>query len=170
MNTLDAIVLLVTLALGIPAVGALLWRSYGPGGTFWEGREVSILSPRPTRDHLSSSAARPTRFPDAGNAGSYAGNDDREPLGTEPREPVPAAVSALERLTEDELLTALALLPGDNDGYRYADSRLAKFGSGRTEDRLAQIRAIRERPEPAPPARRPIPMRHMGHERQVDIG
>lgn len=60
----------------------------------------------------------------------------------------------LSNLTEDELLTALALIRNVDSSWRYAESRVAKFAPGRDDDRLAQVRAARgDPPKPAPSVR-----------------
>lgn len=76
-----------------------------------------------------------------------------EPSGTPATEPVPDLVEQLAALDDDALLDILALLPGDGEDWRFAESRIAKFIPGRVEDRLTQVRDIRGTEKPAPPGR-----------------
>lgn len=76
-----------------------------------------------------------------------------EQPGTYPAELVPILVEHLATLDDDVLLDILALLPGEDDGYRFAESRVAKFIPGRVEDRLTQVRDIRGTQKPPPPGR-----------------
>lgn len=99
---------------------------------------------------------------------SYAVEQDREPSGTPSLFPVPAVVERLERASDDELLTILAQLQTPEGDERFADSRIAKFIGGRIEDRVAQVRAVREKqaPQPAQPARA-IPVRERGRSEHL---
>jgi len=62
-------------------------------------------------------------------------------------------VTYLERCDDDQLLAVLAELIDDTGDWRFAESRVAKFIPGRVEDRLAQVRAIRDTVPPPPEAR-----------------
>ena len=62
-------------------------------------------------------------------------------------------VTYLERCDDDQLLAVLAELIDDTGDWRFAESRVAKFIPGRVEDRLAQVRAIRDTVPPSPPGR-----------------
>lgn len=113
---------------------------------------------QPAAELTSSDESRHEPFPNAGNRSSYAGNRLMEQLGTEAGNTVPfsvpALVKALTELSDDELLTVLAALPGESDDYRFADSRLAKFIGGRVEDRQNQVRELRGKELPLPPGRK----------------
>lgn len=62
-------------------------------------------------------------------------------------------VAYLEQCDDDMLLDILAQLAGADGDYRFAESRVAKFIPGRVEDRLAQVRAVRDTTPPPPPGR-----------------
>jgi hypothetical protein len=99
---------------------------------------------------------------------SYAAERSTEPSGTQPSEPVPDLAEQLAELDDDELLNILALLPGEDDDYRFAESRIAKFIPGRVEDRLAQVRDARGTTRPAPPGRM-LRVRDQAGERVIPI-
>lgn len=62
-------------------------------------------------------------------------------------------VTYLERCDDDALLAILTELIDDTGDWRFAESRIAKFIPGRVEDRLAQVRAVRDTVPPPPPSR-----------------
>jgi hypothetical protein len=64
-----------------------------------------------------------------------------------------SVVEYLEQCDDDMLLDILAQLAGVDGDYRFAESRVAKFIPGRVEDRLAQVRAVRNTTPPPPPGR-----------------
>lgn len=102
---------------------------------------------------------------------SLAAERDRELLGTDDGNVVPVAdlPAFLADLEPETLVELLALIPGEKDGWRFADSAIAKFVPGRNEVWMQRIREIREKPAPAPAPKREIPMRHMGQERRVAL-
>lgn len=102
---------------------------------------------------------------------SDAAERDRERAGTEAGNVVPVAEipEFLAQLDDATWVELLALIPGDKDGYRFADSQIAKFIPGRNAEWMQQIRELRDKPAPAPAPKREIPMRHMGQERKVAI-
>ena len=60
----------------------------------------------------------------------------------------------LERCSDDAVLDILARVKMIDGSDRYADSRIAKFIGGRIEDRIVQVRAVRQKSqEPPEPAR-----------------
>lgn len=145
-------------------MGAALWacvRSIGRGA----GVVVRWLFGVERGEITSSGEGGARSFPIASSPRSPAENGPMEPPGTDPMEPVPALRSTLARLTDDEMLEELALLPGDVDGYRYADSRIAKFIGGRVDDRLAQVRDVRGRA--APIKGRALKVRDIRGEREI---
>ena len=71
-----------------------------------------------------------------------------EPSGTKAWDPVPDMIDQLGTIDDDALLDILAQLRDANGDYRFAESRIAKFIPGRVEDRLAQVRAMRDIPPP----------------------
>lgn len=77
------------------------------------------------------------------------GNGVERPAGTSFR----SVVDYLERCDDDTLLDILAQLSNVDGDYRFAESRVAKFIPGRVEDRLAQVRAVRDTTPPPPPGR-----------------
>ena len=80
-----------------------------------------------------------------GSRDSHAVEPHTEQSGT-------SLVEQLEQLTDDELLDILARVRAGDD-WRWADSRIAKFVGGRTEDRVAAVREVRGKDAlPAPPA------------------
>jgi predicted outer membrane lipoprotein len=91
-----------------------------------------------------------------------------EPRVTQPAEPVPDLMEQLATLTDDELLDILARLPGEDDDYRFAESRIAKFIPGRVEDRLAQVRAARGTEKPPAPGRQ-LRIRDQAGERLISM-
>jgi hypothetical protein len=138
---IDALLTAAAVVFGL----AYLWLKTGDAmRAAWRGVKRWL----PALPAVTSRRSAPRQsFPVAGNSRSYAVELRREPLGTQAGNTVPTPVPTLrEQLTElsdDELLTLLALIPGDVDGYRYADSRIAKFIGGRIEERLVQVRAVR---------------------------
>lgn len=74
---------------------------------------------------------------------SYAAERDREQPGTAYGNSVPALREQVGTLSDDALLAELALVLNDDGSFKYAESRIAKFIGGRTEDRIAQVRAVR---------------------------
>ena len=64
-----------------------------------------------------------------------------------------SVIDYLEQCDDDMLLDILAQLQNDAGDYRYAESRVAKFIGGRVEDRLAQVRAVRDTAPPLSPGR-----------------
>jgi len=62
-------------------------------------------------------------------------------------------VDYLEHCDDDTLLDILAQITDAEGDYRFAESRVAKFIPGRVEDRLAQVRAVRDTTPPPPPGR-----------------
>lgn len=99
---------------------------------------------------------------------SQAAEHDRERPGTGEAERVPALVKLLAALSDAELLEVLALLPGEDEDFRFADSRLAKFIPGRVADNLAEVRVVRDKEAPPPPGRY-IPVRDNGRERLLRV-
>jgi hypothetical protein len=99
---------------------------------------------------------------------SYAVERSAEPSGTQAAELVPALVEQLATLGDDALLDILALLPGEDEGYRFAESRIAKFIPGRVEDRLAQVRSARGTERPPAPGRL-LRVRDQGGERLISL-
>jgi len=89
----------------------------------------------------------------------------RELSGTRGRELVPALAEQLAALDDAELLEVLALIETE-DGYRFAESRIAKFIPGRVEDRLDQVRAARGT-TPEPPPGRVLKVRDQAGERVI---
>lgn len=79
----------------------------------------------------------------------------------------PDHVAAVSKMTDDQVLTLLALATDEDGEWRYAETRVARFVGGRVEDRQAQVRAIRGEPEPAPPPVRTVPHRVNGEERRL---
>jgi hypothetical protein len=80
---------------------------------------------------------------------SYAAEPRREPPGTAPSEPVPDLVEQLAALTDDELLDILALLPDEDDGWRFAESESpGSFlaGARRSSPRSARRAILRSLP------------------------
>jgi hypothetical protein len=73
-------------------------------------------------------------------------------------EPLPetefqSVIDYLEHCDNDVLLNLLAQLTDAEGDYRFAESRVAKFIPGRVEDRLSQVRAVRDTTPPPPPRR-----------------
>ena len=102
---------------------------------------------------------------------SHAAERDRERLGTQAGNAVPVAELPvfLADLDDVTLVELLALIPGEKDGYRFADSQIAKFVPGRNAEWMEVIRELRDKPAPEPSPKRAIPMRHMGDERLVPL-
>lgn len=105
--------------------------------------------------------------PSATELRSYAVERSAEPSGTQPSEPVLDLLEQLAAL-DDALLDLLALLPGEGDDYRFAESRVAKFIGGRVEDRLSQVRDIRGTQKP-PPSGRMLHIRDQAGKRMISI-
>lgn len=97
---------------------------------------------------------------------SYAVEQRAELPGTEDGNDVPDVLELLEQADDDQLLDILAGLRGEDGGYRFAESRVAKFIGGRVEDRLAQVREIRGTEKP--PGRL-LRVRDERGERQIPI-
>ena len=137
-----------------------------------DGRAVSTVSRDAPAVVMSRREDAPASFPNDGSRRSHAAEQDRERPGTAARSAFPAGVPTLaEQLTElsdDELLTLLAQLPGDADGWRFADSRLAKFIGGRIEDRVTQVRAARGTPARRR-AMRILPIHHNGQRYEAQL-
>jgi hypothetical protein len=115
---------------------------------------------------MSRYAPVPTSQTDDAEHRSYAAEPPTEPSATEAAELVPYLAEQLSDLDDDELLEVLALLKSP-DGYRFAESRIAKFIPGRDEDRISQVRAVRGvEPEPAP-AGRVLKVRDSAGERLI---
>lgn len=106
---------------------------------------------------------------------SDAAERDWEPRGTQSAEPVPDMVpvadlpGVLAALDDTQLVELLALIPGDKDGWRFADSAVAKFIPGRNADWMELITDLRGKPAPAParPAERPLLVRDIRGEREI---
>jgi hypothetical protein len=99
---------------------------------------------------------------------SYAMEHGAEPSGTVPSEPVPDLAEQLAALDDDALLDILARLPGEDEGYRFAESRIARFIPGRVEDRITQVRAARGTEKPPAPGRQ-LRIRDQAGERLISI-
>lgn len=97
-------------------------------------------------------------------AAEQRGNGAEQPAGTSFR----SVIDYLERCDDDTLLNILANLSSADGDYRFAESRIAKFIPGRVEDRLAQVRAVRDIPPPAPLPRM-LTVRDEKGERQIPI-
>jgi hypothetical protein len=108
-----------------------------------------------TWDRLMSrwSAAVPTKKEDQtehrSDAAERRGNGAGRPTGTSFR----SVVDYLEQCDDDLLLDILAQLTSDDGDWRFAESRVAKFIPGRVEERLSQVRAVRDTTPPPPPGR-----------------
>ena len=126
-------------------------------GAVWFRIVRPLLTPADDGPVTSSAASVPAAAPREPEPRSYATEPDRELPGTQAQEPVPDMVPVAElpellaQLDDETLVELLALVPGDKDGYRFADSTIAKFVPGRTADWLPLIRTLREKPAPAPP-------------------
>lgn len=121
-------------------------------------------------DHEQMSSEKVSRalFPINGNSGSPALDRTSELSGSAGAFLSPTIAELLEQLSDDELLTELAQVRDANGNPKYADSRIAKFIGGRTEDRVTQVRDVRGK---APPPPRPAPqlrVRADGIERLID--
>jgi hypothetical protein len=82
---------------------------------------------------------------------SYAVEAPTEPAGTEVVEPIPTRESFIkwfESLSDNERLEVLASIRNEDGTYSYAESRVGKFIGGRVEDRIAQVRRLRDLPIP----------------------
>ncbi len=97
---------------------------------------------------------------------SYAAEQGREQPGTGVREHVPDLAEQLGTCSDDELLDILSRVPGADDTYRFAESRVGRFIGGRLEERIAQVRAVRGVAEAEPPGR-PLRVRDTGGERVI---
>lgn len=123
-----------------------------------------------TWDRLMSRSAAgvPTTTPIEPEHRSYAAeqsrNDAEPTTGTSFR----SVFDYLEQCDDDMLLDILAQLTGADGDYRFAESRIAKFIPGRDEDRLAQVRAVRDTEPPPSPGRQLI-LRDARGERAVPM-
>lgn len=159
---LDLLLILLTVAVGVPAVAALLWKSYGPGGVYHRERAAG---------HMSTSAAVPAfeenRAERHSDAVERLGNSPEHEDGNTFPEVVPSSlVARVAALPHEELVGMLAILKDADGEWRYAESRLAKFAGGRVEDRIAEIRALRGTLAPPPPGRT-LTIRANGVEHRV---
>lgn len=74
----------------------------------------------------------------------------------------------LSTMSNDEILYVMTMLRRNDGSYRFTEKRIAKFIGGRIEDRVAQVRAVREKHAPAPQAQgRAIPVSHRGRDGHV---
>jgi hypothetical protein len=149
------------LVMVLVAVGTAPWQ--------WLGRVLAALTAR----YVAFAERVPESDTNERERRSDAAERGREPLGTMHGNVVPVAElpAFLGDLDDALLVELLALIPGDKDGWRFADSAVAKFVPGRNEGWMQLIRELRDKePPPEPePARRFIAMRHMGDERMVPL-
>lgn len=160
--TLIAIIVLCVLVVLFAPV---LWSFAAPlGHALWRRYVVfewpSLLST------LADDETVPDYEQNGGNRRSDAVERDREQAGTPVSFPVPDIVAWLERASDDALLDILAQIQTSDGDDRWTDSRIAKFIGGRIEDRVAQVRAVREKRAPPPPGRA-IPVSHRGRDEHV---
>lgn len=87
----------------------------------------------------------------AGQRPDAVGQDVGQP-GTDRAGQSRTLAAHLGTLDDDALLDVIALIPGEDDDYRFADTRVARFIGGRVDDRIAQVRAVRGAPTTARPA------------------
>jgi len=106
-------------------------------------------------------ASVPAQLQKDGNWRSDAVEQGSEQPGTGNRNSVPDLVAQLEQCSDEQLLDILARVRSATGEDRFADSRIAKFIGGRVEDRVEQVRAVREKPAPQPQGRA-IPVRDRG--------
>lgn len=160
----------VAWAIGL-AVVAMLILAGGAEPWLRLGRFLTWLGSAAAARYVAIGASVPDDRPIDRERRSYAAERDPEPSGTEGGNAVPVAElpAFLADLEPELLVELLALIPGDKDGWRFADSAIAKFVPGRNEVWMQLIREIREKPAPAPAPKREIPMRHMGQERRVAL-
>ena len=122
----------------------------GPIELFERGWDA-LINWRP--NILSNNEAVPDDDAIDSSHGSEAMEPSRELSGTVGWELVPDLIDQLGTVDDDALLDILAQLRDDVGNYRFAESRIAKFIPGRVEDRLAQVRAVRDTTPPPPPGR-----------------
>jgi hypothetical protein len=71
-------------------------------------------------------------------------------------------------MDDDVLLEALSQVRNSDGEYRFAESRIGRFASGRLEDRIAQVRDARGVELP-PPAGRMLQVRDAAGERLIPM-
>ncbi len=127
-RTVDFVVMflvigMITMGLGSAALGWIMsrWRAYVP-------------APRTILPGHRSQAVE------------QHGNGGEPPAGTT----FGTVVDYLEHCDDEALLDILAQLMDAEGDYRFAESRVAKFIPGRVEDRLAQVRVVRDTTPPPP--------------------
>jgi hypothetical protein len=103
------------------------------------GLVIFLWARRKWRGVMSRRAPVPAPVPIAREHRSYA----VEQAGTRSAEALPDLVEQLGNVTDDTLLDILSHVRTADGEYRYAESRIARFIGGRTEDRIAQVRQAR---------------------------
>lgn len=161
------LIAIIVLCILVVLFAPVLWSFAAPlGHALWRRYVVfewpSLLST------LADDETVPDYEQNGGSRRSDAVERDREQVGTSVSFPVPEIVVWLERASDDALLDILAQIKTTDGEERFADSRIAKFIGGRIEDRVAQVRAAREKIAPAPQAQgRAIPVAHRGRDGHV---
>jgi hypothetical protein len=151
------IVFLFMLGMSGVLVSIYWYWSFGAGPVAWGlafVRFVKLLLPVPmpapvAMEHRSDAAERDGNGAELGSGTSFR-----------------SVVEYLEQCDDDMLLDILAQLAGADGDYRFAESRVAKFIPGRVEDRLAQVRAVRDTP---PPPGRQLRVRDAEGERLIPM-
>ena len=162
--TLIAIIVLCVLVVLFAPV---LWSFAAPlGHALW--RRYVVFEWPTLLSTLADDETVPDYEQNGGNRRSDAVERDREQAGTGNGNSVPTVAELLSDLTDDDVLRELANAKTPDGDDRWTDSRIAKFIGGRIEDRVAQVRAVREKHAPAPQAQgRAIPVSHRGRDEHV---
>lgn len=136
-KTIDTVLMIIA--------GGLLTLGLGSMLLGWLVRQWDRFMSRPatvSENNASTMGYRPDAVDQSGNSA------ERTP-GIMSR----SVIAFLEQCDDDALLDILSLVPGADEEYRFAESRVARFVGGRVEDRIRQVREVRHTEPPPPPGR-----------------
>jgi len=139
-HTGDIVVIIIV--VGALVIG-LISMAVGQIARLWDW----LVDWRP-RPNMSSQAPIPLAHQSEREHRSDAAEQPMErPAGTS----FHSVIAFLEQLDDDGRLDILAQLRDEDGEWLYAESRVAKFIGGRTEDRISQVREVRGIPDPPKP-------------------